>query len=161
MNEQKRKTVGALSSELLQKQTERLSPIDLEREMHKDYEKNLIECVQSFKKNHTGDFFVKVITKREPLMPNVLRNYFVATLACPTPTYDEAVYHYSAADENIVFLWVVPCKEACILLRNNALEVVPEERELLGFVLDFYSGELDKKAKKFNGEKEDSIFIEN
>ena len=156
-------TVGAVAREFLLKAAQekhQKSPIELEREMHSDYEWNLHQCVESSKKTYDGDFFAIVITKKEPLMQNVLRNYFFARSSCPTPDYDQAVYHYHRASDHLEFLWVIPSRDTSHLLRENALLVAPEERELLRFVLDFSDGSLALLSKKLNGEKIDSSLLE-
>jgi hypothetical protein len=147
-----RETVGKVAHDLLLKQPDTDSPIEQMRESLTEYEQNLLERVEDGKKKYISDFFVVVITKRERLMTNVMRNYFFHRISCPTPQWDQAVYSYSIKDDELEFLWVIPSRDACEHLRNNALYVHPDERELLGFVLDFYDGTLDKLAKSMNGE---------
>lgn len=150
----KRETVGKLATDLSKKEPDTRDPIELEREMHKDYEKNLYACIERATKDSSihGDFYVVVETKKERLLPNVLRNYFFYRKTCPTPTTDQTVYRYNAAHEVLEFLWVVPSEDTCRLLRNNVLEVAPEEKDLLHFVLDFYDGVLLRRAQSLNGE---------
>lgn len=148
----KRQTVGKISYDLLQKTPDSLSPIENMREQLTDYEKNLFECVDRYKKTFPFDFFIIVITKKEPLMPNVLRNYFYARMSCPTPDYDQILYRYKHKEEALDFLWVIPSRDTCHLLKDNALEIHPSERELLDFVLRFSDGSLFKLAKQLNNE---------
>lgn len=155
----KRDTVGKISSELLQKQPDSTDAIELERSMQEDYIKNLIECIDAHKNKFEGDFYVVVITKNERLMPNVFRNYFSARISCPTPEFDQSVFKYHKADEWLSHLWTLPCKDATYLLRDNALRVHPDEKELLGFVLQLCDGSLDKLAKKLNGEEAESSLL--
>ena len=157
----KRETVGKLSLELSKKEAPTRNPIELEQEMHTEYDANLWECVDATKKWIHGDFFVVVITKNEKLMPNVFRNYFFARSSCPSPDYDQTVYRYDKAQDCLSFIWVVPSRDACYHLKNNALKVVGEERQLLQFVLDFADGSLYKLAKAFNGEQMDSSLLVN
>jgi len=161
----KKKTIGANSVELSKKTPDTRDPIALEREINKDYEKNIFEAVErGLKEIHGGsrdcNFFVVVTTKKERLMPNVIRNYFCTRKTCPTPEYDQTVYHYLRKDDKLEFLWVVPSKDTCELLHLNALMVTQNERELLYFVLSFYDGSLLRKAKKLNGEVPDSPLLE-
>lgn len=151
-----RETVGKLSSELLIKSAQPIDPIEQGRVMTEDYLDNLLECCNTYKKTTTDNFYMVVITKKEPLMPNVLRNYFFARRSCPTPDYDQAVYKYDARDETIEFLWVIPSKWTCLYLREHAKEVVAEEWSLLSYVLKFANGELWNLAKQLNNEQKDS-----
>lgn len=157
----KRDTIGKLSLDLAQKTPDTRDPVELEREMHKDYEYNVLLCVERGKKDLFGDFYVVVETKKERLMDNVLRNFFFYRKTCPTPTYDQTVYRYDRKKDEVDFLWVLPSKDTCQLLTENALQVVPEERDLLMHVLSFSDGSLLKLSKKLNGENEDSPLLAN
>jgi hypothetical protein len=148
------KTVGTISSELMVKEPESTDPIELERSMQEKYMDNLVQCVEDARKIHFGNFYVVVLTKRERLMPNVFRNYFLPRLTCPTPDYDQAVFYFDVSAESITYLWSIPSQDTCHYLKDNALYVAPEEKQLLQFVLDFADGTLFKKAKILNGEKE-------
>jgi hypothetical protein len=156
----KRKTVGKLSTDLLQKAPDTRDPIELERSMHKDYIDNIYACCNRGKKDIIGDFFIVVETKKERLLENVIRNYFFPRISCPTPNYDQTVYRYTLQNDHIDFLWTIPSKDTCELFRNNILEIAPEEKQLLQFVMDFYDGTLLKLAKKLNNEKSDSPLLD-
>lgn len=144
-----RETVGKISSELLKKTAVTNDPIEIERAMHEGYVKNILECINDAPNSYGDAYFIVVITKKEPLMPNVLRNYFLARKSCPTPDYDQAVYLYNKILEELTFLWVIPSKDACLYLKDNALSVSEEEKPLLRFVLDFADGTLYKLSKSF------------
>jgi len=149
-----RETVGKIAVDLIQKTPDTRDPIELERELHTDYESNVFLCLESGKKEYPGDFFIVVITKKEPLLQNVLRHYFVHRKSCPTPDYDQTVYRYDKKQDKFEFVWVIPSKDTCCIFKNNALIINPEERVLLQFILDFDDGTLYKKSKKFNKERE-------
>jgi hypothetical protein len=152
----KRDTVGKIAADLALRTPYSTDPIEIERELHKDYVKNIFECVQSSKKQFNGDFFVVVLTKKEPLMQNVLRHYYFSRHSCPTPDYDQTVYHYHLKEDDIEFLWVIPSKEACLTFLEQASSIAPEEWGLLHFVLKFADHTLFKLAKKLNNEKLDT-----
>ena len=155
-----RETVGKISSILSEKAPETRDPIEIERELHKDYEKNVLETIDRGKKDFVNsDFFVVVITKKEPLMQNVLRHYFLCRLSCPTPDYDQTVYKFTHATDIIEFIWTIPSRDTCFMLKENKSQVRPSEYGLLGFVLKFDDGTLRKIAKNFNGEAEDSSLL--
>jgi len=154
-----RDTVGKISTELLLKQPETTSPIEQTNEQLTDYEKNLFECIDKGLKEYYGDFFVVVLTKKERLMQNVIRNYFFCRKTCPSPEYDQVVYHYHRDADEAEFLWVVPSKDTCILFKDNMLQIAPEEQALLRFILDFYDETLLQWSKKLNGEQPDTPLL--
>ncbi len=154
-----KQTIGDISSKLIIKQSDDTHSAHEQMEENlTDYDKNLYECVESAKSIYViGDFYVVVTTKKERLMPNVIRNYFFSRYSCPTPEYDQIVYKFHRKDEQIEFLWVVPCKETCEIMRLDPLNVPTQEKELLDFVLSFEDGTLLKLSKKLNNEEEDSL----
>lgn len=154
-----KETVGAVAHELQKQEAPTRDPIELEREMHKDYERRIYESIADGKKSYTGDFYIVVMTKREMLLTNVLRNYFVVRQTAPTPNWEQTVYKYHREEERIEFLWVVPDKDACEELCDNALLVHPDEKQLLHFVLQLFDGSLLQYAKRLNGEQESSLLL--
>ena len=160
MEDTKRDTVGKISSELLTKDYGKVSVIDQQREMQKDYLDNLVKCVEDSKKDFPGNFFIIVETKTEPLMRNVMRNYFFARWTCPTPTYDQSVYRYNRKDDQIEYLWTLPCKDACYHIKDNAVIIDKSQQELRYFVLSLFDGSLLRRSKQLNNEKENTILLE-
>jgi len=167
--ETKNKTVGAISQELQQKTPESINPIEIQRATEKEYLENLIWAVKHAKKQvdcssldgHATckdrvplekDFYIAALLKKEKLLENVLRNYFVPTVSCPTPHFDQTVYKYDHKKETINLLWVVPDQETCEIFKENKEKIVPEERALLNYVLNYYNGSLFLLAKELNGE---------
>lgn len=155
--EEKRETVGKISSDLLQKDIGPISVIDQQREMQKDYLDNLVECVERNKKEFPRDFFIIVETKTEPLMPNVMRNYFFARWTCPTPTYDQSVFKYNKTEDRIEYLWTLPSKDACYYIKNNVKDLPQEEAELVHSVFAFFDDTLLNRAKELNKEKNNLV----
>jgi hypothetical protein len=155
----KKETVGSVALDLMQKTPESRNPMEIQKEMQSEYLKELITCVEDHKKIYKNNFFIVVITKNEKLMPNVFRNYFFARETCPTPDYDQSVYRYVRADEAVEYIWTIPSRDTCHHLKDNALYVAPEERDLLNFVLQFADKSLYKLAKKLNKEEEKSNLI--
>jgi len=163
MEEKKRQTVGKLSTDLLASSHEyNHSASEQAAEQLKDFEKNMNICIDRSKKEFDGDFYIVVTTKKERLMQNVIRNYFLGRKSCPTPEYDQAVYRYNRRVGDvpfIEFLWVVPAKDICSYMITDALKLPPEQRDLLGYVMDFTDGSLLRLAKKLNGEADDSPLL--
>jgi hypothetical protein len=150
-----KETVGKISSDLIVKQVDDThSATDQMREQLNEWDKNIMECINRGKKDFLHDFYIVVLTKKERLMPNVLRNYFTCRISCPTPEWDQSVFHYERSSEKLTFLWVVPAKDVCEFFTINALKIEGEDRQLLKYVLEFNDGTLLKKAKQLNGEFE-------
>lgn len=182
----KKKTVGAVASDLQKKSPDQVNVVDLQREATKDYIENLRYCVMHMqkkvncddlvKKDAPGtahhqecvtreawlkDFYVVVTLKREKVLDNVLRNLFHAQISCPTPTNDQSVFKYHADQEQLEYIWTVPDVETCEVFERNANIIAPEEQPLLQMVLDFKNGVLLKKARLLNGENvEKGIILE-
>ena len=149
---EKRETVGKVAADLL-KNPEEVTAIDQTSESLTDFEKNVILAVERGQKEYPAkDFFVVVIMRRYRLLENVVRNDYFYRLTCPSPDYDQVVYKYHSFSDSLEFLWVIPAKDACLYLKEHALEVPKEEKQLLQYVLDFSDGTLYTKAKALNGE---------
>lgn len=156
----KRKKAGEIATELMQKAPETRDPIELQRAMMKEYCDEVIKCAMHGQKYYRGDFYVVVITKKEKLMQNVLRSYYLHRETCPTPDWDQAVYKFNHILESFEEMWVIPDKQTADMLYFNALEVIPEEQQLRNYCIDYYNGNLLKKAKILNGERADSPLLE-
>ena len=156
----KKETVGAASLRLSSKKPETDSPIEQMYENLKDYEENVQECIDTNSKKYRGNFYVVVLTKKERLMQNVIRNFYLARQTCPTPEYDQVVYRYYSGTGSVEFMWVIPSKDTCELYLANRLRVATDELELLNFIIRFDNGSLLELSKKLNKEKADSNIIE-
>lgn len=152
----RKETVGKISSDLIVKAVDDThSAHEQMLETLIDYDKNLFETIDRLKKDWPRqNFYIVVITKRERLMTNVLRNYFMGRLSCPTPDYDQVVYEYDHKIDKINLLWVIPSKDTCTQMLADPLSVPFEERQLLRYVLDDADGTLLKLSKTKNGEIE-------
>lgn len=166
-----KKTVGAIASQLRNSDHGSINPQEIQKAQEKEYLDNLVWCVKHARKEvdcsaikghdickdrvaMEKDFYIAALLKKERLLENVLRNYFVPTISCPTPHFDQTVYKYSDHKGDVEFLWVIPDQETCEILRDNANIVVPAEQQLLQFVLRYYNGDLFRLAKKLNGESQ-------
>jgi hypothetical protein len=148
-------TVGSEARKRLLQKKETRDPIEIEREMHKNFEEQIIKCIDIHQKFFPDDFYIIVITKQEKLMQNVLRSYFFGRLSCPTPEWDQTVYKYIRKDDTLEYLWTVPDRQTCVAMKDAALEVPEEERWLLQMVLDYDDGTLMNKARRLNNEIND------
>lgn len=159
MEDTKRDTIGAIASKLQEEALQTPSDhtvVEQMREQLSEYDQNLALCVKDALKTKTKDFYVVVLTKKERLLENVLRNYFFARNSCPTPDYDQAVYFYNFKKQQLTFMWVIPSKDTCEYMLMHKKQIPPEEYELLKFVLAFTDGYLLKLVKNLNNETEDT-----
>jgi hypothetical protein len=160
VNKQDRETVGKIATDLMMSTPETVSVKELGQDMLQDYMENLWITVERGSKDLASDFFIVVLQKKERILDNVVRNQFLYRRSCPTPTYNQSVFRYSRNDDELEYIWSLPDKDSCHMLRANALQVVSEERDMLGFVLDFFDGTLDNMAQTYNGEtKKDPLAI--
>lgn len=151
-----KKTVGKIASDLAQKTPATRDPIELQREMQRDYMQHLFDAATRGKKDFPKqDFFIVVETKRERLLENVIRNFFYNRLSCPTPNYDQTVFLFKHESEDIIYIWTIPDRESAHMLLENKEQVPQEHAQLLQFVIDFDNGKLFQLAKKLNNEPED------
>lgn len=151
----RRKTVGQISTQLKENAASNTHTAeDQMREQLERYEYDVLDAVAEGKKKFSDSFYVVVLTKKERLMDNVIRLYFLVRMSCPTPEYDQVVYYYDKKDDRLTNLWVVPSKHTCEMYKAHVLEVPKEEQQLLKFVLDFEDGTLLNKSKLLNNEFE-------
>lgn len=148
-----KKTLGSIVTDLSGKQQEKVSIIEQQQAMQEEYMKNLFEAVDRGYKKYPGNFFIHVETKQEKLLDKTFRNYFIDRSTCPTPNYDQSVFRYNRDAGQIEYIWTIPSRDTCFHFKLNALEISPEERELLKYIMYFDDGTLLKLCKKFNNEK--------
>lgn len=152
------KTVGQYAYELQSKKDEKINPIDLQRAIHKgnqnddSYENQVRIAVERGVEFFDKDFFVVVLFKKERLLQNVIRQYFIPRKTCPTPEYDQVVYKYDHKNQELSFVWVIPDKQSCIDLPLNKIYLPKEQHELLQNIEDFNKGKLDKVCSNLNKE---------
>lgn len=162
-----RDTVGKLATQAWTTDSGQINPQEIQQATEKEYLEELKWCVLhaqgkvdcSSKEFHEGcvrdnpfkgDFFIEGLTKKEKLLENVLRNYFIPRYSCPTPSYDQTLYRYNSQADEIEFIWCVPDKDTSDYLYFHRSQV--QEKELLEQIIDFKSGKLMRKCKKFNKE---------
>lgn len=156
-----KKKVGEAAIELAAKADNKHTVVDQMEESLTDYEKNVRDCAERGLKHYNGDFFIVVLTKKERLLENVVRNYFLHRTSCPTPEFDQTVYQYIYKQDALKYLWTIPDKQTCQTYIENAPFIPPTEKKLLQFILDFTDGSLDRLSRKLNNEPGDTQYLEN
>ena len=146
------KTVGEEAYKRLLNPDHKQEIVETQREIDKEYYKELEECVNRGKKLHFGDddFFVVVVCKKERLMENVIRRYFFPRQTLPTPDFDQTVWRYKK-DGYVEFIWTIPDHNTCQEMLNYPDRYPFEEKELVNMVRLFMEGVLYHQAcKHFN-----------
>ncbi len=152
-------TVGKFATDLMAKDDGyQVSVIDQAQENTKEYLKELYAAVDNgIKQFPNSDFYIHVETKKEKLLENVLRNYFIPRKSCPTPNYDQSVFKFINDKGDLVFMWNIPDRGTCFYFKENYAQIPAEEKELLIFIRMFDDGTLLKLAKRLNGEETETI----
>lgn len=134
---------------------------DMEAMVHEDWDTSLKKTVDLALEDplfQNRSFFVVVNRRREvdaDLDQVKDRNLFDAKLACPTPQCKQTVYQYHHNSGILQFLWTIPSREQCAVLKYYALDLNEDERTLLEYVIEYESGKLLELARKLNKEHDD------
>ncbi len=160
-------TIGKIATDLQVKADMQTDSIELQREMldgsnsEKSFEDEVRFTINRGLKDSeiNGDFFVVVLTKKERLLKNVLRNYFFYRQSCPTPEFDQTVYHYHRKVDEAENLWTVPNNAACRFLPELSKDLPEDQMRLVYMVEAFNNGDLDRLCSKLNLKKESKILI--
>ena len=142
----RKKKVGELTSDLLARPNLDIkqSLMDTSKEMQKQYLPEIEKCIKTHEKLWSEPFYVVVITKRERLIVNSIRQYFLARQTLPTPDLDQTVFKYTPATGDLKHLWTVPDHGSIDYLIRNRHLVVKAEQQLLEYCMLFRKGKLDE-----------------
>jgi len=110
----------------------------------------IVDCDWSSDVCSSDLFFIVVLFKKERLMMNVVRQFFMPRKTCPRPEYDQVVYKYNRGSSDLSFIWVIPDKQSCESIPLDILHYPKEQKEFLNYVMDFNSGKLDKLCDEIN-----------
>lgn len=150
-----RKTVGAEALSRLQNPDTTQTIIDTQREIDKEYFSEIEKCVEAHRDWDTP-YYIVVHCKKEKLLENVIRRYFIGRQTLPTPQWDQTVWRFDPKSGDMQFLWVLPDENTAMWLAANPKEIHGDMHELLRFTINF----LDKKLynhfynKYHKGEKQ-------
>ena len=165
------KTVGEASLELQKKGGDTLTPIDIQKEVHagthskRSYEEEVHESLKVGLQKYEGDFYVVVLLRKERMLKNILRQPFFQRKTCPSPQYDQTVYHYERNGDKLELQWVVPDQQTCKYLPHIRNQLPSDQSWLLEYIDAYNSGQLDKRCLELNKSSskklEDLIVIPN
>jgi len=133
--------------------------VEVQREILKgsNSKKSFLENVQEAAERGASNpnieypFYVVVITKKERLLQNVIRPYYLYRQSCPTPEYDQTVYQVTKGN-NLEYLWTIPDLNTCVYLSENECNLTKDHNLMLSMLEAFNNGDLLKWAKKLNKE---------
>lgn len=126
--------------------------MDVASDALKNFDDNILKSVDRGKKKYSGDFFIVVLIKIESLTRRI-RLLYTPIPGCPTPNYDQIVFKYDHTLDKVEELWVIPNKYACETYRENIAEIDKQEHKLRDYIIDFYNGNLSRKADQLNNKK--------
>jgi hypothetical protein len=141
MENQTKPTVGQKAYDLLSQPAEPVEIGDIQREADKEFVKEMEEIIRTHKKFATK-YFIQIILKKEPLMQNAIRRYFVKRHTQPDADYDTTLYSYDNDKEQLYFHWTVPDPTTCHYLLTHESTLPAEERPLCEMVKKFSVGSL-------------------
>jgi hypothetical protein len=155
MNESIREKAGKIYRDLKSKVQDKTNVFELVKTTQANFIPDLCALVEQEKKKTDNDFFVEVPIRMNALMPDVLETYMKCRHTCPTPFYDQSVFHYDKKKDALFYLWTIPSWEDCKDYMLDAKNLTKEEQEAYNFVLAFKDGTLLRLAKRLNGEVND------
>ncbi|NGX57238.1 MAG: hypothetical protein K940chlam3_00124 [Chlamydiae bacterium] len=141
MENQKKPTVGEKAYELLSQPSEPVEIGDIQREADKEFVKEMEDIIRTHTK-FASKYYIQIILKKEPLMPNAIRRYFVKRHSKPDADYDTTLYSYDNQKGQLYFHWTVPDPTSCHYLLTHESSLPDEERPLLEMVKKFSVGML-------------------
>jgi len=133
--------------------------VEVQREILKgsNSKKSFIENIEEAAERGKADskikypFYVVVILKKERLLQNVIRPYYLYRQSCPTPEYDQTVYKVTE-NNNLEYMWTIPDLNTCVYLSENEMNLTKDHHLMLCMLEAFNNGDLLKLSKKLNKE---------
>ena len=151
--DEKKETIGALALKAAATNDGTDKVMEIAEAMAESYPEEIFKAVdRGIAEYPNMDFYIVVLTKRERLMKNVLRNFFLVRLSPPTPAYEQTVYKYDHKKDEVEMVWFVLDKESVYFYIKNRKLVGPEDYDLVKSSMDFVDGTTFAKALKLNGE---------
>ena len=145
LEEDKKITIGqlAVDQEKNRKFNTHCAQDQVDEEL-KSYPDRIIECINNGKKHFDGDFYIQVLLCMSRIIPDERKNIFSAQEDCPKPFFDQFAYKYYQKEDRLEVLWVMPDQDLCELYRYNIGLVPDDEKDLYGYIRQYYNGDLAK-----------------
>lgn len=109
-----------------------------------DYERQFTQMVAVGKERYPQkDFFMEVrVLLPKILNRQVLRFVMHPRRTLPVPTFDQCLYRYHHASDDLTLVWVIPSIENCAALYERKDSIPDDLKENLKYVLHFKEGTL-------------------
>jgi hypothetical protein len=157
-----KKTVGQqIIDNATNKETGNIPVMELAAAMCEDYMPKLMRTIDEQCQYTKEDFYIEVLQKHERVLQQAFRPHImIVHKACPQPAPDQTLFKYRQGDGRIDLIWVLPPEDAIIHLLENFKQVHASEQQLLNYCAMYARGDLWRLMKKFNGEKVDSVLLD-
>ena len=139
MKNQKKTTVGEEAYKRLCQNPEPINIVDIQREADKEFVKELEDLIAK-NKNFAKKYYIQIILKKERLLENVIRRYFIPRHTDPIPDFDTTLFSYDNEKCQLYFHWTIPDPTTCHYLLTNETSLPEEEKPLLEMVKKFSAG---------------------
>lgn len=125
----------------------------------KDRAKYIEDCINDgvLKYGFNKSFYVVIETKYERFLKHAIKDTYLTRLSCPSPGYDQTVFHYNAQTGDLSFVWSIPDKDSAEQIYNDGhvkhgdTTIVPDD-DMVKTVKMFYDGSMLYEAMKANKE---------
>lgn len=149
------KRVGQASIDLLSKEMPTQTVGDTIEAFGQQYADEIEKTVEQNRGKYKDPFYILVFTKKEFLIVNSLRNWFVARQTAPFafemmqqyPEHTKTLYIVDASKGRIKLLWSLPGFHDCITVAKNPHLYAPE---LVRWIELCFNNKLDKDAYTFD-----------
>ncbi len=145
-----KKNLGTAALELLEKEPE-ITPYEMAEILNQLASKKL-DAVIKENKNYGDEYYIQIILQQENFhrrnMPNIFHFQDVVTSTDPGMRPDRSCYKYNNKEDKLTYLWALPDFNSCVDIFFNKTELVKNERQLVGHVIDFYKQCLAAFKKK-------------
>lgn len=148
----KKNTVGEEALKRLENVDTKQGIIDTQREADKEYFPQIEECIKNHK-HLDSSYYIVVHHKKEKLLENVIRRYFIARETMPTPQWDQTLWSYNPKTTELKFIWTLPDENTAKWMASNPSELSENHRELVVFIMEFLNKTLYDKYYKLMGNK--------
>lgn len=132
----RKKTVGEEAIIRLANPDDKQEVVETQREADKEYFPQMEICIQ----NHSQwdkPYYIVVHQKKERLLENVIRRYFIGRQSMPTPQWDQTLWRYDPGTGNLRFIWTLPDENTAKWMAANPKELSENHHELVGFIMSF------------------------